>query len=317
MNAIIYEGTWQHKQFICSAFENRKEFVNILHEPSGIFQQYWQQGQVIYSSKTGNVAAKAQADFEAKNLHVSHFKVGHVVQHVWRPGLCIDIPEALDIQEDDQNRTQKSIRILVDKLNDILLYIEPDQNALKIHGHKIRELLILSCTEVESFWQSYLRLAGNAIHRPSTNDYVKLKTPLSLADYKVILKSHPFTVSYKPFFDWDLNNPTTSLDWYSAYNQTKHDKNINFSKATLEHCIKAIMATIVMYCVRYSPYGIISGDGISAKIIAEIFSVELEPISIATFYIPAIESVQMASGAFSAPLASKFESPWEIDPFCL
>jgi len=124
-------------------------------------------------------------------------------------------------------------------------------------------------------------------------------------------------IEYKPFRDWDSNRPTTSLDWYDAYNQTKHDSQANFDKATLHHCIKSLAAMITLFCVRYSPYEILEGQDICSKLVHEYFTIELENSSISSFYIPLIESVQMASGAFTAPPASRFESPWKIIPFKL
>lgn len=317
MKAYIYDGIHNGTSFICAAFQNTKEFVNIFYEKQGIYQILLHQGEVYYDAKMQDIKAKVIADFSATNIEQSFFEVGNIIKHVWRPGLCVDIEKALEVDKGEQQRAIKSLKILTERLDDILMYIEPDSTSLQSYGHKTRELLILACTEVESFWQFYLKQANIVKPRPTTNDYVKLHHGLFLEDYKLSLNSYPFIVSYKPFAGWDINRPTQSLDWYDAYNETKHDMYTNFSKATLEKCIKAVMAAITLFCVRYSPYSITEERGISAKTVAELFTIEVIPTSKNTIYIPAIKSIQMASGAFSAPLASGFETFWSSTPLQL
>jgi len=174
VKAFIYNGTFNGQKFICTAFENNKESVNIFHDPHGIHQQHWGQGQVHYSQKTGDVE-RTIGKYQAQNIQQSENDVGKIVQHVWRPGLCIDVPSALEINASEKTKAQRELRILLERLGDILLYIEPSPKSLQSYSHKIRELLILTCTAIESVWQSYLRLAGNPPDRPTTNDYVKLK----------------------------------------------------------------------------------------------------------------------------------------------
>ena len=110
---------------------------------------------------------------------------------------------------------------------------------------------------------------------------------------------------------------TESLSWYDGYNTTKHNKADYYSKATLENCINVIVANIIMFCIRYSPYALIEENDICSNLLNEYFSVELVNPDIASFYIPAIKSFSMASVAFSAPLASAPEKEWTIKPFII
>lgn len=312
MKAYFYKTTKNNKKFICSKFDNSYERVTIYHEDGNIYQQYWQQGAIEYESKTGNLVDNIP------NLSIiSVNDVGHITSHVWRPGLCLELPLALEIDEGEKARAKRDLKILIERLHEILLYVEPAQTCLKVYGHKIRELLILACTECENAWASYMRFAGNNNARLTTNDYVKLKEKLFLNDYCVTFFSHPIVQKITPFGQWNAQNPTTSLSWYDSYNKTKHNKDKFFSEATLEHCLNAIAANIVMFCVRYSPYELLNSNDICSKLINEYFSIELIAPKIETFYIPYLKSVQMATGAFSAPLASTFEQNWIIDPLVL
>ena len=217
----------------------------------------------------------------------------------------------------EKARAKRELKILIEKLHDILLYIEPDNSCLKVYGHKIRELLILACTECENSWTSYIRLSGNTNQRLTTNDYAKLKNVLYLGDYKVKFLNHPIKIDFHPFKDWDIENPTVSLAWYDGYNKTKHDRENSFQRSTLENCLNAICANIVMFCVRYGPYELIKNNDICSNLINEYFSVELISPQLSSFYIPLLKSMRTDSGVFYGPLASTFERNWQIKPFVL
>ncbi len=317
MKAIMHNFKKGNKDFIGAAFENNTEFVNIVFNTFDIYHMYWGQGDVDYDRKTGNITDKIVSRYSSTNIETSKYDIGTIIKKVWRPGLNIDVKKALEIDDGEMQRGLKSLKILSDRLNDILLFIEPDTYALQCHGHKIRELLILACTEVESLWKTYLDIAGQSKDRATTVNYVKLNNALYLFEYKLTLKAYPFNISYKPFDGWNASSPTQTLPWYNAYNETKHDKIHNFDKAKLEHCIQAIMAAIIMFCVRYSPYMLREDRSIAATTITDLFTVELDNPDKKAFYIPAIKSYPMASGAFSAPLASTFEHFWEIKPLVI
>lgn len=314
MTVYMHRITKGDKEFICSTYNNsNNEQVTIYHESMGIFQQYVTAGDVDYlPSNEETLRQTIGADSK-----ISKNALGKVTQCVWRPGLCIDIPNTLSVNELELRRAKSDLKILIDKLHEILLFVEPDTNGLQAYGHRIRELLILACTEVENSWVSYFRLANQPCSRLSTNDYIKLNEALRLFEYQVSFKNHPFNIPMRPFGSWNASNPTSSLPWYNAYNKTKHNKTESFSCATLDYCFHAIAANIVMFCVRYSPYELIDKNDACSNIVNEHFSIELIDPSIEHFYVPRIKSVDMYSGAFSGPKSSKFESRWIIEPLCL
>ena len=315
MKACLYEETKNGKDYICARFDNNSnETVTIFHEKGGVYQQYWQPGEVLYELQ--NERGKEHF-FKKYSFKPSQNDVGDVISHIWRPGLCLDIAKALEIDDGEKARAKRELKILVERLHDILMYIEPDTSCLKVYGHKIRELLILACTECESLWINYIRLSGNTNQRLTTADYVKLKDKLFLSEYSVNFTNHPIKHSFQPFKNWDSSNPTQSLPWYDGYNKTKHNKTDYFSEASLENCINAIAANIIMFCVRYSPYALIEEHDLCSNLVNEYFSVELLDPDITSFYIPPIKSYPTATGVFSGPLASAPEREWNIKPFVL
>jgi hypothetical protein len=51
-----------------------------------------------------------------------------------------------------------------------------------------------------------------------------------------------------------------ALSWYSAYNSTKHDRELNFAEATLRQALTALAACFVMLCAQYGRDFAAEGD---------------------------------------------------------
>lgn len=145
----------------------------------------------------------------------------------------------------------RSFNNLTDSMNRIFNVIEPDTINENVYGHKIRELLTISCTEVEYLLLQILKDNGYQSSRFSTNDYVKVLPVLKLNEYSVELKMHPSMGNFSPFKVWDASNPTQSLSWYAAYNSAKHDRGGNFHFATLGATINAIAAIHILLEAQY------------------------------------------------------------------
>ena len=319
MKALMYRGNVFDRDFICAAYENSENSVNISYLNYELFNLQWAPGAVVYESKTGNINEYVKK-FGPYDVQQSTNDVGKIVQNVWRPGLNLDYRKALEIDSGDESRAKKELKLLISKLEEIFLYIEPDTRSIDLcYGHKTRELLILACTELENRWIHYMRLSnkGGADERYTTSDYVKLYDKLFLSEFKVTFTNHPFVSNIIPFSGWNQARPTQSLKFYDAYNKLKHNGYDNFEEAKLSYCIEAVSANIIMHCIRYSPYSIIEGSDSCSIICNEFFSISLENPSLKNFYIPFLKKVEMATGAFSAPLGSCFEKLWEIESFAL
>lgn len=141
-------------------------------------------------------------------------------------------------------------------LGEIFRHIEPARENMKTYGHKIRELLILICTEIESGWRAVLDEntgAGNHRDRYTTVDYFKVKEPLRLGDWGVALTDYPHVGSYMPFDGWSRSASTKSLPWYEAYNEVKHNRELSFVDATMEHLLNAAAALHILQSSQWGP----------------------------------------------------------------
>jgi hypothetical protein len=171
---------------------------------------------------------------------------GEFHPRIWRPGA--KTPET---HERESLSGVQALRLLQDQLNRIVGTIEPVPANAQAYGHANRQLLMLAAAEVESAWKAVLRANGNAAARLTTNDYVRLHAAMRLDAYQVRLIDHPDWPIMRPFQGWSPSQPTQSLPWYSAYNDTKHDREGRLHLATLESVIHAMAGAVVMLVAQF------------------------------------------------------------------
>lgn len=250
-------------------------------------------GLTAIEKKEGTLHDWVVKTFGADDIREMNNKVGHSIKGVWRPSLYYDNDtyQALDVSENEMRLSENSLRLLVQKLDEIFLYIEPSHSSLATYSHKTRELLILACTEVENFWKYFMVKAEcKPLNKRNytTKDYVKLADKLFLKDYEFTLKTYSSIPSIRPFKSWDVEVPTGSLLWYDAYNKTKHDRDKHFADATLIHCINAVVANLIMHCVRFSPLPMFEQTNTFSSLINQHFEASFAECDTSTFYLPII-----------------------------
>ena len=139
---------------------------------------------------------------------------------------------------------------LVRSLTQICQTIHPNKDTFSAYGHDIRNLLILSCTEVESHWRGILVANNVKKDRFTTVQYVKLLSAMQLHKYRIALPHYPWLEPLVPFAEWTPKAPTKSLAWYNAYNHVKHDREGKFADAQLIHAINAVAACAILLCAQ-------------------------------------------------------------------
>ena len=248
----------------------------------------------VIEGKEGSLEEWVVRVFGAIDIIPLDNKIGHSVDGIWRPSLYFqdDTYKALNVSKFTQRSSEQALRIIIEKLDDLLLYIEPDVNGLQSYSHKTRELLILACTEVENQWTALLNKASAEpinTRTFTTQDYVKLLNVAHLNEYVIKLRNYENLNHFNPFLDWTIDRPTQSLAWYNAYNKTKHDRDLNFSEATLENTIQAVLANIIMFSARFSPFNLLNESKTLSSIINQNFEIALENSNPSSYYIPKIE----------------------------
>jgi hypothetical protein len=147
------------------AYEYGGHFIHLFGSGDG--QWVISSGLTFWESANGNLTDWAQNRFGAQNPTPLLREVGTVVDGVWRPGLywTDQVFQALDTDRVEQRSAEQSLLGLIERLNELFLFVEPEGPGLDAFGPKMRELLILACTEVETVWTSYMQRAGHPATR--------------------------------------------------------------------------------------------------------------------------------------------------------
>ena len=209
-----------------------------------------------------------------------HMQVGVKHKHIWKPLMRDNIASELEIDSYELYRARRDLAILIQKLQEALLYIEPSYQGLQTYSHKLRELLILACTDLECAFKHY-----NFGRNQNMADYIQILDMTDLSKYSAILNGYSMFYKTSPFEGWGPEK----LTWYQAYNGTKHNRNTDFDLATLDNCLKAVCANIIMFCTRYSPYSLYNANDWCSNLITNTFDVVIEPTK--DIYIPLFEGI--------------------------
>jgi hypothetical protein len=272
------------------AYETNTHFVHVYGKADGLWVISTGLTVAEVKQDKGTLHEWIVANFGAEDIEECANDVGATITGVWRPGLYYDdeMLQGLAATDAERRNSEQALLLLVQRLDELLLFIEPSTKTLDAYGHKSRELLILACTEVEAQWKHYLTLAGRTPlgQGSTTKDYVTVLESLFLAEFEIELPRYKELDPLRPFLGWSTANPTKSLPWYDAYNKTKHDRANFFSEATLRRCIEAVGACVVLFSVRFGPIRLYQGAGTLPALINASFSIRLRDCKPVSFYIP-------------------------------
>lgn len=149
-------------------------------------------------------------------------------------------------------RATDALPDLVEELRRVFRVVEPERENMDAYGHRLRHLLILAATEVESSLKAIL--AANGYERAghwNRIDYARLAVPLRLGAYSWRLRvasEDPYITA--PFAGWGPDDQR-ALAWYDAYNRVKHDRESTLHLATLAHAIDATAAAMTLCVAQF------------------------------------------------------------------
>lgn len=262
-----------------------------------------------------NIEKVIQYAYEYSIIKKENLEIGVKYKHIWKPLMGNNIEEELNFSIPEAYRAKRDLGILVQKLQELLLYVEPSSDGLKAYSHKARELLFLACSDLECSLKKY-----NFGKNKSTQNYVELLKYIDLSKYKLSLVGYANPYKCCPFENWKEIEPTKSIYWYDSYNKIKHNIDENFHLATLENCINAIAANIILFAVRYSPRYLYEKDDVCSNLIRSSLDYRIENSE--DFYIPIIEGKRSYSGCYSksfpfhnGEVIENIYDQWKILPF--
>jgi hypothetical protein len=144
----------------------------------------------------------------------------------------------------------RAFLLLQQDLQRLFEYIEPADRNLSTYSFRTHELLLRSCVEVEANCKAILLENGYGRGSNLTMvDYKKLDATHRLSSYEVIAPVWYGTRGRRrPFENWRSGG---SLPWYTAYNNTKHDRHSAFERATFEHVVDAMCGLVAVLAAQF------------------------------------------------------------------
>lgn len=150
--------------------------------------------------------------------------------------------DALFLPEAEKKSMIMAARLIIDDFERLFEFIEPHTSNEKVFSHRIYELLLRACTEVEASCKGMLQANGHAAN--SMEDYKKIEQATHLSGYTVQYTNWTSSnYSVQPFVSWATGG---SLSWYKAYNDVKHNRWQKFKQANLKNLLDAISGLLCL-----------------------------------------------------------------------
>jgi len=154
----------------------------------------------------------------------------------------------------------RAFLLILEDLKKLFEYIEPSSESLTTFSFRIHELLMRTCIEIEANFKAILT---ENTYTPNTNSYGDDIYNISI--YKLINKTHhlsSYQVTlpiwngeikiFEPFKNWSKDDTTQQrLNWWKAYNESKHNRHEKFKDANLENLLNAISALLILLASQF------------------------------------------------------------------
>lgn len=151
-------------------------------------------------------------------------------------------------RDEFENNCWRYYKLLEKSFIEILVCVELDIRNYNTFSYEFVRQLQGIGAEVDSVLKVICGFSSSA--RKNTTDYC----PVILEKYTDITTKEIMARDIKiiPFRDWRETDPTNSLFWYKAYNEIKHGRTGDFSKANLQNTLYALagLYLLEMYYFR-------------------------------------------------------------------
>ncbi len=150
-------------------------------------------------------------------------------------------------------QVRQSIEMLYKDFEILFDYIEPCDSNENCYSLRIYELLLRTCTEIESNMKNIL--IKNGYRRSddrdlNMSDYAVLNNSHFLSQFEVTMPNWTGKCKISPFEAW-CEGIDNKLPWYAAYNHVKHNRQEKFNEATLKNATLALCGLLVLYSAQF------------------------------------------------------------------
>lgn len=174
---------------------------------------------------------------------------GEYYPRIYRPTIC-EPPNSPPVDRRRINDAERQLEILWREVSSIFEVVYPSEHNIHTYGDKIRNIIILCATEVETQFKGIL--AANELEGRNIVDYMRLEPHLRLSGWAVGLRWNPDLSARRPFA---IDDGQPSPTWWRAYNRIKHDREGNINDASLGVMIDSFCAVVIILSAQYEIIG--------------------------------------------------------------
>jgi hypothetical protein len=242
-------------------------------------------------------------DFKYRIIeHKSNHNIGEYYKNIYRPVVSYKLQRFHLVKNDGMPMSDsyddisiwyyrneylshlRQLELILEELKNVFRVIEPTIDNKDSYGNTLRNIIILSCTEIDCMMNKILKSNGYNVKddRYTMNDYVKLKGALRLDEYSLEFNEYEGMGVFSPYSQWSKEQPTQSIPWYDIYNKVKHDRQTNLKYASLDMALASISAYAILL---FSQYG--TDNFIWKEHMRRFFNLTKRPYwQLEDFYIP-------------------------------
>jgi len=128
-------------------------------------------------------------------------------------------------------------------------YVEFSEANFKVYSIEFAHLLFAAASEVDVVAKLACEAVDPGASCSNIEHYRRVLMGASTANFltqEVLVPRYGLTL--QPWSNW-LGE--TRPDWWGAYNKVKHERDIHFHQATLEHCLNALGGLFLITCLHY------------------------------------------------------------------
>ena len=166
----------------------------------------------LICDKNYNIEKIITNAYEYPIIKKENMEIGVKYKHIWKPFIINNVENELEFTISEAYRAKRDLQILIEKMQELLLFVEPSNEGLKSYSHKARELLFLACSDFESMLKKY-----NFGKNERMNDYIEIMKYIDLSKFKIQLVGYSKSYKCSPFENWNVKDPSKSLSWNKSF----------------------------------------------------------------------------------------------------
>ena len=152
---------------------------------------------------------------------------------------------------EDPRHFVRAFLLIQSDLLTLMDFVEPADANLATYSHKIHQLLVRTCIEVEANLTAILKENGYSA-----------KGDWTMKDYRLVEHSHRLSAfevrvptwrgdkgKRRPFAAW--STPSDGLGWYQSYNKAKHSRHECFDRANFEALVDAVAGLVAILSAQF------------------------------------------------------------------